>query len=352
MGRKHFDNGTIRANSRRPTARRSQGVAEGASGNGRRVRFVDLFAGIGGFRLALTALGAVCVWACENNEHAAGVYRNNFGDDPTGDITAVGAPTIPDHDILCAGFPCQSYSGLGKRKGLADPRGRLFYEIVRVLLAKRPAAFILENVPRLLSHDNGRTFARMQRQLTGLGYDVHTAILDARRFGLPQRRKRLFIVGLHTRLGVQGFDFPVGGDPASNLRNLLVADADVPPAYDFTDEQRAKLIERKERHRARGSGHGYAIAVDHANTIVSNPNTPWLNVVVRPDGRWRRLTPRECARLQGFPGTFRIHAADPKAYRQLGNSVAVPVVRAVAGRVVATLSGASVPQPSSGRLSA
>ena len=352
MGKKRAKKRTGRTNNGKPSPRRGQGSAADTCGDGRPIRFLDLFAGIGGFRLALEALGAVCVWACEINEHAAGVYLDNFGDDPTGDITAVGAPTIHDHDILCAGFPCQSYSGLGKRKGLADPRGRLFYAIVRVLLAKRPAAFILENVPRLLSHDNGRTFARMRRQLTGLGYRMHTAILDARRFGLPQRRRRLFIVGLHARLGGRRFVFPTGGDPALNLRDLLIADDDVPPAYDFTDEQRAKLIERKERHRAGGSGHGYAIAVDHANTIVSNPNTPWLNVVVRPDGRWRRLTPRECARLQGFPSTFRIHAADPKAYRQLGNSVAVPVVRAVAGRVVATLSGASVPQPSSGRLSA
>lgn len=200
-------------------------------------------------------------------------------------MTAVLRAAVPDHDILCAGFPCQSYSGLGKRKGLADPRGRLFYAIVRVLLAKRPAAFILENVPRLLSHDNRRTFARMRRHLAGLGYGVHTAVLDARRFGLPQRRRRLFIVGLHARLGIPRFDFPTGGDPASNLRDLLIADADGPPAYDFTAEQRAKLIERKEHHCARGSGHGYAIAGDHANTIVANPDTPWLNVIVRPDGR-------------------------------------------------------------------
>jgi DNA (cytosine-5)-methyltransferase 1 len=299
----------------------------------RPITFADAFAGIGGFHLALARAGAALAWACERDADAAGIYRRNFGVDPTGDVAAVRAAAVPRHGILCAGFPCQSFSLDGKRKGMADPRGRLFWHVVRILAAKRPSAFILENVPHLLRIDGGETFALMRRHLTACGYTVRHALLDALRFGLPQRRERLFVVGT---LGTVPFEFPKPGRPATHLRRLL--QRGVPEKYYYSDEQRCRMAGRRDIERAkRGSRCCNFVKATHANTLMSDPKGVEKNIVVEPDGRWRRLTPREYARLQGFPDAFRLHPTDSKAYRQFGNSVAVPVVRAVAENLIEAL---------------
>ncbi len=314
-------------------------VSETAAGLPQPITFTDVFAGIGGFHQALTQVGAVLAWACECDADAAETYRRNFGYDPTGDVTTVSATDVPDHDILCAGFPCQSFSVDGERRGMADPRGRLFYEIVRLLTAKRPRAFILENVPHLLRIDGGRTFAAMRGHLTGFGYSVRHAVLDARHFGLPQRRERLFIVGIlgsYRKAALPSFAFPKPGKPAKNLHDLL--ERNVPARYYFTPEKRDRLIHLREHHRVKRSNRCFKfVHATHANTLTSTHRGVEKNVVVELDGKWRRLTPREYAKLQGFPETFKLHDVDSKAYRQLGNSVAVPVVRAVAERVIEAL---------------
>jgi len=297
--------------------------------------FADAFAGIGGFHRALTLAGAVLAWACEFNTDAAETYRRNFGYDPTGDMTAVRAEAVPRHDILCAGFPCQAFSLDGKRQGLADPRGRLFWHVVRILTAKRPSAFILENVPYLLRIDGGKTFAMMCRCLTALDYTQRYTLLDALRFGLPQRRERLFIVGT---LGSVPFAFPKQGKPATNLRQLL--QRAVPEKYYYSDEQRCRMAGRRDIERVKRNNRCCNfVKATHANVLMSDPNETRKNIVVESDGRWRRLTPRKCARLQGFPDTFKLPQADSKAYRQLGNSVAVPVVQAVAENLIEALRG-------------
>ena len=187
---------------------------------------IDLCAGIGGFRFGFEQAGAKCVWSCEKDPIAAETYLANHGDDPTGDITEIAAGDIPDHDILCAGYPCQSFSIQGTRRGMCDPRGRVIWQVYRILAAKRPAAFVLENVDALRHRNHAGSLAKIIDALTGLGYRVHYRVLDARRFGLPQRRRRLFIVGF---LRPVVFEFAPPGEPACNLRDLL--ERDVPEKY-------------------------------------------------------------------------------------------------------------------------
>ena len=208
------------------------------------ITFADIFAGIGGFHWAFALAGAVLAYACEFDADAADTYRRNFGHDPTGDLMTVRAVAVPRHDILCAGFPCQSFSVEGKRRGMSDPRGRLFWHIVRILTAKLPRTFVLENVPHLLRIDGGETFALMCRRLTALGYTVQHTLLDALRFGLPQRRERLFVVGT---LGSVPFAFPKQGKPATHLRRLL--QCDIPERYYFTDEERSRMAMRRDLAR-------------------------------------------------------------------------------------------------------
>ncbi|MFQ5464049.1 MAG: DNA cytosine methyltransferase [Phycisphaerae bacterium] len=300
------------------------------------ITFADAFAGIGGFHRALVLAGAVLAWACECNADAAETYRRNFGYDPTGDMATVRAEAVPRHDILCAGFPCQSFSVEGKRLGMNDPRGRLFWHLVRILKAKRPRAFIFENVPHLLRIDGGKTFDMMCGHLTALGYTLRYTLLDARRFGLPQRRERLFIVGT---LGPVPFAFPKQGRLATHLPRIL--QRDVPEKYYYSDEQRSRMAGRRDLARVTRSNRCCNfVKATHANVLMSDPIEIKKNIVVEPgNGRWRRLTPRECARLQGFPATFKLPQTDSKAYRQLGNSVAVPVVQAVARNLVEALRG-------------
>ncbi len=303
----------------------------------------DPFSGGGGMRLAFQAIGVACAWACEINRYAARVYKANFGDDPTGDITAVKANAIPDFDILCAGFPCQSHSLQGKRRGMNDPRGRLIYHILRILRAKQPKACVLENVENFMHIDGGRPFANLKAQLEDLGYEVQHAVLDARNFGCPQSRRRLFIVAILRSVGAKAFRFPEGGPPATNLQDILEPDADVPERFNFSETYRNSLLRAKDMNSAKGSNHGFMFAKrTHFNALLSRESGTEKNVIIRPDRTWRRPTPLEYKRAMGFPESYDLSSVSiGRQYNLLGNSVAVPVVKAIAERLVAALTGKS-----------
>jgi DNA (cytosine-5)-methyltransferase 1 len=303
------------------------------------IRFIDLFAGIGGFRVALEAAEAKCVRSCEKDPLAARWYRENHGDDPTGDITSVDAAGVPDHDILCAGYPCQPYSTQGKGCGLADPRGRVFHAIPAILKAKRPAAFILENVASLGNKKHRRSHDRIVAALETAGYAVRETVLNAREFGLPQSRRRLFMVGFRRSLGTVPFVWPNRGPLATNRDAFLDENPD--PACYLSADEIADLIYASERQRAKGNQWFIKFAPrTHVRALLSTPHRTQDNIILDPDdGTWRRLTPNEYRRLQGFPKGFRLPDESRHAYMLLGNSVAVPVVRAVAENVIAALLG-------------
>jgi DNA (cytosine-5)-methyltransferase 1 len=309
-------------------------------------RFIDLFAGIGGFRLALQGLGGRCVFSSDWDRFARQTYAANFGDEPAGDIREVDVESIPEHDILTAGFPCQpfSISGVSKKNSLGRPhgfadrtQGTLFFEIVRILDAHRPRAFILENVRNLRSHDRGRTFDTIERVLReDLGYDVHSQVLDARHV-VPQHRERIFIVGFREP---RPFEFPkLEAGNAPRLRDILEKKVDA--KYTLSDKLWEYLQDYARKHKAAGNGFGFGLADLNGvtRTLSARYYKDGSEILVPQRGgkNPRRLTPRECARLMGYPDTFEIPVSDTQAYKQFGNSVAVPVVQAVAAAVLQAL---------------
>jgi len=307
-------------------------------------RFIDLFAGIGGFRLALEAVGAQCVFSSEWSKLAQDEYEYNFGERPAGDITKIHTDDIPPHDILTAGFPCQPFSiagvskhrSLGNADGFAhETQGTLFFEIVRILKAHRPAAFILENVKNLKSHDKGRTFAIIERTLTQeLGYHIHHQIIDAACL-VPQHRERIFIVGFSEP---RPFQFPQFPDKRPRLRDILEENVD--EKYTLTDHLWQYLQDYAAKHRKKGNGFGYGLAdLDGiTRTLSARYYKDGSEILIPQEGRNpRRLTPRECARLMGFPETFQITTSDSRAYRHFGNAVVVPIVEAIARQVLLSL---------------
>ena len=277
------------------------------------VRFIDLFAGIGGFHLALASLGARCVFAAEIDRHAQATYRANFGDGAplAGDITAVDAAAIPDFDILCAGFPCQPFSQAGHKRGFAeqkDHRGNMFFEIIRILRAKQPAAYFLENVRHLCQHDNGRTFATVQALLRAEGYSFAAQIIKASDHGLPQHRPRVFMVGFRDPDAAARFAFP----PPQPL-SMTMSDV-----FGGTCSRQI----------------GYTLRVGgRASGLHDRRN--WDAYCV--DGITRRLSVREGARMMGFPDTFVFPVSERQAMKQLGNGVAVSAVAATACCVLKAL---------------
>lgn len=308
------------------------------------IRIIDLFAGIGGIRSGFAKAAVVrghtaaCVFSSEIDTYARLTYAANFGELPSGDITLVDAATIPDFDVLCAGFPCQAFSIAGRKRGFSDTRGTLFFEIARIIDAKRPKAFLLENVRNLARHDKGRTLAVILDVLRDdLDYYVpEPVVLNARDFGLPQQRERIIIAGFRKDVCSEGFEFPAGSASDAVLEDIL--QDNVPLKY----YPSGKYLECMERHRelqaAKGNTFGFCI-VDRqgvANTLMVGGMGKERNLV--PDrGRPRFLTPREWARLQGFDDSFRIPVSDTQAYRQFGNSVAIPMIAAVAKRIIEKL---------------
>jgi len=312
----------------------------------RRLTFADLFAGIGGMRIGFERAGCRCIWSNDNNKFSAQTYTDNFGaeDFVLGDITGIPASEIPDFDILCAGFPCQPFSiaGVSKKKSLDKPhgfddetQGTLFYDIVRIVREKQPQAFFLENVRNLERHDRGRTFRVIKGALAELGYSLYHSVVNAKLL-VPQNRERIFIVGF--RDISLDFAFPDIPDAKPRLGDIL-EDA-VPDKYTLTDHLWGYLQDYAEKHRMKGNGFGVGL-VDMNNcarTLSARYYKDGSEILIPQSGRNpRRLTPRECARLQGFPDAFRIPVSDTQAYKQFGNSVAMPVVEILAKAVVKTL---------------
>ena len=312
-------------------------------------RFIDLFAGIGGMRIAYENAGGECVYSNEWNKYSQQTYMANFGETPDGDITKVEASDIPDHDILVAGFPCQPFSiagvskknSLGRATGFEDKtQGTLFFDVCRILKEKRPAAFMLENVKNLRSHDHGRTFEIILDSLEELDYEVFYDILNGELF-VPQHRERILIIGFdRQRFGSKiGFSFNIEGPERKPVMSDIL-EAHVDSRYTLTDHLWDYLQNYAAKHRAAGNGFGYGIApLDGVSrTLSARYYKDGSEILIAQPGKNpRRLTPRECARLQGFPDSFVIPVSDTQAYRQFGNSVVVPLMEEVAKLVIGKL---------------
>lgn len=311
--------------------------------------FIDLFAGIGGMRLAFESAGGRCVYSNEWNKYSQQTYYANFGVQPDGDITKVQAESIPDHDILVAGFPCQPFSiagvskknSLGRATGFEDKtQGTLFFDVCRILKAKRPKAFMLENVKNLCSHDKGRTFQIIQESLRELNYKVFFQIIDGKGY-VPQHRERIVIVGFDKERYGENVSFSFDLHPLkkqSVVRDIL--EKEVSEKYTLSDKLWIYLQNYAAKHREAGNGFGYGIApLDGVTrTISARYYKDGSEILIEQRGKNpRRLTPRECARLQGFPDSFKIPVSDTQAYRQFGNSVVVPLMSDVAKLIVAKL---------------
>ena len=303
--------------------------------------FIDLFSGIGGMRLGFEDAECQCIYSSEWNKFSRKTYLRNFGEFPHGDITKVDASTIPNHDILVAGFPCQPFSiagiskknSLGRASGFEDKtQGTLFYDVCRVIKEKRPKAFLLENVKNLRSHDKGRTFEIMYEALTELDYEVFYQIIDGQMF-VPQHRERIFIVGFDKqRYGTVNFDFNL--NPPEHTPVLSdILESNVDEKYTLSSKLWDYLQNYAKKHREAGNGFGYGLANPDgiSRTLSARYYKDGAEILIAQEGKNpRRLTPRECARLQGFPDSFEIPVSDNQAYRQFGNSVVVPLIRDIA----------------------
>ena len=319
--------------------------------------FIDLFAGIGGMRIAYENAGGKCVYSNEWNKYSQQTYFANFGECPDGDITKVDARIIPDHDILVAGFPCQPFSsaGVSKKQSLGRPtgfedktQGTLFFDVCRILKEKRPKAFMLENVKNLKSHDHGRTFTVIMEALEELNYQVFYEVLDGQNF-VPQHRERILIVGFdRERYGSDmNFQFTLTPkNPKPVMKDILEKNTDL--KYTLSDKLWAYLQNYAAKHRAAGNGFGYGIADPDgiSRTLSARYYKDGSEILIAQNGKNpRRLTPRECARLQGFPDSFKIVVSDTQAYKQFGNSVVVPLMENVAKLIVSKMNELDAEEP-------
>lgn len=320
-----------------------------------RFTFIDLFAGIGGMRIAFEKQGGKCVFSSEWDKYCQQTYYSNFLEMPYGDITKIHEESIPDHDVLVAGFPCQPFSiagvskknSLGRHTGFLDEtQGTLFFDIVRILNHKRPKAFLLENVKNLKSHDKGRTWKVILKSLQELNYHVSYQILDGAHF-VPQHRERIYIVGF----AKENFYWPPSFDfelPSSNSRLKIkdILQSEVPSKYTLSDKLWQYLQDYAAKHKAKGNGFGYGLAdlEGISRTLSARYYKDGSEILIPQNGiNPRRLTPRECARLQGFSDDFKIVVSDTQAYKQFGNSVVVPLVSELAHRIADTLDKKSMP---------
>lgn len=321
-------------------------------------KFIDLFAGIGGIRIAMQNLGGKCIFSSEWDKEAQKTYFANYGEVPFGDITKpeIKAYIPDDFDVLCAGFPCQAFSIAGKRGGFQDTRGTLFFDVATIIKEKRPKAVFLENVKGLVNHNGGKTLATILNTLReDLGYYVpEPKVMNAKYFGVPQNRERIYIVAFRKDLGIGEFEYPT---PTSKIVSFadVKEKSTVNGKYYLSTQYLQTLINHKARHASKGNGFGYEIISDSkcANAIVVGGMGRERNLVydhrltdftpqtkikgeINREGI-RKMTPREWARLQGFSDTFRIVVADSSAYKQFGNSVAVPAIQATAQQLLEKL---------------
>ena len=315
---------------------------------------IDLFAGIGGLRLGFERTGRCKnVFSAEIDKNACLTYLNNFGENPYADVSGLTRESIKslsDFDILLAGFPCQTFSIAGIKKGFEDSRGQLFFDIAQILKAKKPQSFLLENVKGLLNHDRGNTLKIILKILTEeLNYKVSYRILNSKDFGVPQNRERIYIVGFRRKTN---FIFPAPLEKKVSIADILERNVD--QKYFLSRRYRQCLEEHRARHQNKGNGFGYKIIDENAisNAIVVGGMGRERNLIIdrsfKPtdpkynDECIRKMTPREWARLQGYPDNFKIHPVDTHAYKQLGNSVTVPVITAIAQNILKTLDGFSI----------
>jgi DNA (cytosine-5)-methyltransferase 1 len=337
-------------------------------------KFIDLFAGIGGIRIPFQELGGKCVFTSEWDKFSQKSYASNFGEMPAGDITLVGAASIPDHDLLLGGFPCQAFSQAGLKKGFTETRGTMFFEIQRILVEKKPKGFLLENVKQLKGHDKGKTLRTILDFLEGnnpqeipddvpmseearkalgtkLNYQVFTKVLRARDFGIPQNRERIFIVGFDKDYYGDDIDFetifkwPTPTMTPTRVGDILEESKLLDEKYTISDKLWTGHKKRKEEHKEKGNGFGYSLFTQdspYANTISARYYKDGSEILIDQshlDKNPRKLTPRECARLQGFPENFIVNAvSDAQAYKQFGNSVCVAVIRAIANQMINAIS--------------
>ena len=341
--------------------------------------FVDLFAGIGGIRIPFQEAGGFCAFTSEWDKFAQKTYNVNFGHEPSGDITKVSTSEVPNHDILLAGFPCQAFSQAGLKMGFDDTRGTLFFEVQKILVHKRPKAFLLENVKQFKGHDKGRTIKTVLDVLTGvskidkkeinkmdmskeakdalgtkLNYWVTYKVLRSNDFGVPQKRERIYIVGFDKDQFPDGFDFeknfsyPEPLNKKVKVGDILDNNKKVDPKYTLSDRLWAGHKLRKQMHIEKGNGFGYSLFTkvsEYTNTMSARYYKDGSEILISQDDikkNPRKLTPREAAKLQGFPEDFIIPVSDSQAYKQFGNSVSVPVIRAVSLKMMETLNKAKL----------
>ena len=305
--------------------------------NAKKFKAIDLFAGIGGMRMGFEKAGFEIVYSNDIDKYACQTYRLNFGDIEQKDIRLVDPLLVPDFDILLAGFPCQPFSLIGKRDGLEDPRGRLFGEVVKFLNTRRPRAFVLENVKNLIKHNKGKTYEHIKFALenAGGGYTVTEQILDSKDFGVPQHRERTYIVGIINPH--KEFQFPLKSSLPGKVKLSEILEKNVGEKYYLSQRYYEGLMVHKQRHASKGSGFGCEILDPKgiSNTIVCGNMGRERNLIQDKPvsiNKWgvRKLTERECARLQGFPDSFKIPVSTTQAYKQFGNAVSVPVAYAMA----------------------
>ena len=311
--------------------------------------FIDLFAGLGGFRIALESLGAKCVYSNEWDKFAKEVYYDNFGDIPDDDITKVDERLIPDHDILCAGFPCQSFSISGKQNGFDDDRGNLFFDIIRIIKHKKTKIIFMENVKNLVSHNNGKTLLTIKNEIQKLGYSFYYKVLNATDYGIPQKRERIYIVCFRNDLNIKNFKFPEPIELIKHLEDLLLEDNQIPQNfYVNRDDIIIKNIEDNEYSNKSiklgivnkgGQGEriystkGVAITLSAYGGGIFSKTGVYLI-----DGKYRKLMPRECARIMGYPDDFKIIDNKNQAYKQFGNSVVIDVLQYIAIQIAKHIS--------------
>lgn len=308
------------------------------------IKFIDLFAGIGGMRSAFQRENVECVFSSEIDKYARETYYANFGGDISGDITEIEASEIPEFDILVAGFPCQpfslagvpKYESLGYKHGFKhETKGTLFFEIMRIIEYHKPRAILLENVKNLKSHDKGQTFKIILESLEKQGYDLHYQVIDAASV-VPQHRERIFIVGFREK---KQFEFPIYPEKGKiKLREILEERVD--EKYTISDKLWDYLQERKKKQREKGNGFGYNLSKkdEISRTLSARYGKDGSEILIYQQNKNpRRLTPRECARLMSFPEEFEIPVSDTQAYKQFGNSVVIKVVQPIATSIIETL---------------
>jgi DNA (cytosine-5)-methyltransferase 1 len=309
------------------------------------MKFIDLFAGIGGFRFALEELGAKCVFSSDIDYYARETYKANFGEEPSGDITKIEAKAIPSHDILCGGFPCQPFSISGKREGFNDSRGTLFHDIARIVKHHKPKIIFLENVANLKKHEDGQTISYMVEVLEELGYNVYWQLLDASRYGVPQSRKRIYFVAFRKNLRVKEFFFPEPNEKLVVVEDIL----DAPEKTEQYIVQRKDVTwykpDTKEKQRSPyrlgivgKGGQGNRIYSTKGTGITLSAQSGGAGAktgLYLVEGKIRKLSPNECRKLQGFPKTFKTspHVSENQLLKQFGNSVAVPVLKSIAEKI-------------------